>query len=233
MPRRPSAAGRLRPWPRRPMVPCLVEYAGRRPGRGAGSSVDHSQSDHDRQVGAGAADRLADDLRPVGGGLRRLRARRRQRRRRRLPGAQLQPALHARRLSRSARRQGAARLDLHLAGRARGGAAVGGDPRGQPRPVHRRRRGAVVDARPADGDAPAGHQQAQHRGPDRARRRRPRRPRARRSTSTTLRMVLVYLVGVLTLASAAVYLVDWVRHMGMGESAAGSPDGQSDERRPR
>ena len=38
----------------------------------------------------------------------------------------------------------------------------------------------------------------------------------------TLRMVLVYLVGILTIASAAVYLVDWVRHMGMGESAAGS-----------
>ena len=50
---------------------------------------------------------------------------------------------------------------------------------------------------------------------------------------TTLRMVLVYLVGILTIASAAVYLVDWVRHMGMGESAAGSPDGQSDERWPR
>ena len=50
---------------------------------------------------------------------------------------------------------------------------------------------------------------------------------------TTLRMILVYLVGTLTIASAAVYLVDWVRHMGMGESAAGSPDGQSDERWPR
>jgi cardiolipin synthase len=49
----------------------------------------------------------------------------------------------------------------------------------------------------------------------------------------TLRMVLVYLVGILTIASAAVYLVDWVRHMGMGESAAGSPDGQSDGRWPR
>ena len=49
----------------------------------------------------------------------------------------------------------------------------------------------------------------------------------------TLRMVLVYLVGILTIASAAVYLVDWVRHMGMGESAVGSPDGHSDERWPR
>ncbi len=49
----------------------------------------------------------------------------------------------------------------------------------------------------------------------------------------TLRMVLVYLVGILTIASAAVYLVDWMRHMGMGESAAGSPDGPSDERWPR
>ncbi len=48
-----------------------------------------------------------------------------------------------------------------------------------------------------------------------------------------LRMILVYLVGILTVASAAVYLVDWVRHMGMGESAAGSPDGPSDERWPR
>ena len=41
----------------------------------------------------------------------------------------------------------------------------------------------------------------------------------------TLRTLLVYLVGFLTVASAAVYLVDWVRHMGMGDSAAGSPDG--------
>ncbi len=49
----------------------------------------------------------------------------------------------------------------------------------------------------------------------------------------TLRMILVYLVGILTVASAAVYLVDWVRHMGMGESAAGSPDGSSDEPWPR
>jgi cardiolipin synthase (CMP-forming) len=50
---------------------------------------------------------------------------------------------------------------------------------------------------------------------------------------TTLRMVLVYLVGILTVASAAVYLVDWVRHMGMGESAAGSPSGSSEgDRRP-
>jgi cardiolipin synthase len=32
--------------------------------------------------------------------------------------------------------------------------------------------------------------------------------------------VLVYLVGVLTLASAAVYLYDWVRHMAAGEAAA-------------
>ena len=47
-----------------------------------------------------------------------------------------------------------------------------------------------------------------------------------------LRMILVYLVGVLTVASAAVYLVDWVRHMGMGESAAGSPDRPPDEDRP-
>jgi cardiolipin synthase (CMP-forming) len=49
----------------------------------------------------------------------------------------------------------------------------------------------------------------------------------------TLRMLLVYLVGLLTVASAAVYLVDWVRHMGMGDSAAGSPDGPHDERWPR
>ena len=43
-----------------------------------------------------------------------------------------------------------------------------------------------------------------------------------------LRTILVYLVGVLTVASAAVYLVDWVRHMGMGESAAGSPTPHDD-----
>ncbi len=39
-----------------------------------------------------------------------------------------------------------------------------------------------------------------------------------------VRMILAYLVGILTVGSAAVYLVDWVRHMGLGESAAGSPD---------
>jgi len=49
----------------------------------------------------------------------------------------------------------------------------------------------------------------------------------------TLRMILVYLVGILTIASAAVYLVDWVRHMGVGESAAGSPDEPDDRRWPR
>lgn len=48
-----------------------------------------------------------------------------------------------------------------------------------------------------------------------------------------LRTILVYLVGVLTVASAAVYLVDWVRHMGMGESAAGSPTPPHDDGRPR
>jgi cardiolipin synthase len=36
--------------------------------------------------------------------------------------------------------------------------------------------------------------------------------------------VLVYLVGVLTLASAGVYLFDWVRHMAAGEAAARSSD---------
>jgi cardiolipin synthase len=50
---------------------------------------------------------------------------------------------------------------------------------------------------------------------------------------STLRTILVYLVGVLTVASAAVYLVDWVRHMGMGESAAGSPTPPHDDGRPR
>jgi cardiolipin synthase (CMP-forming) len=49
----------------------------------------------------------------------------------------------------------------------------------------------------------------------------------------TLRTILVYLVGLLTIVSAAIYLVDWVRHMGMGESAAGSADGPNDERWPR
>ena len=49
----------------------------------------------------------------------------------------------------------------------------------------------------------------------------------------TLRVILVYLVGILTIASASVYLVDWVRHMGVGESAAGSPDEPDDRRWPR
>ncbi len=48
-----------------------------------------------------------------------------------------------------------------------------------------------------------------------------------------LRAILAYLVGTLTVASAAVYLVDWVRHMGMGESAAGSPDPPPGEGKPR
>lgn len=47
------------------------------------------------------------------------------------------------------------------------------------------------------------------------------------------RTLLVYMVGILTIASAAVYLVDWVRHMGMGESAAGSPEPPSDKSWPR
>ena len=37
-----------------------------------------------------------------------------------------------------------------------------------------------------------------------------------------LRQVLIYLVGLLTLVSAGVYLVDWVRHMSSG---SGAPDG--------
>jgi len=39
-----------------------------------------------------------------------------------------------------------------------------------------------------------------------------------------VRMVLNYVVGVLTVASAALYLVDWVKHM--GGAAAGAPLGQ-------
>lgn len=34
---------------------------------------------------------------------------------------------------------------------------------------------------------------------------------------------LIVIVGLLTVASAAVYVVDWVRHMGSGASAPGSP----------
>ena len=48
-----------------------------------------------------------------------------------------------------------------------------------------------------------------------------------------LRVLLAYLVGILTVASAAVYLVDWVRHMGLGESAAGSADRPPGEDRPQ
>ncbi len=42
----------------------------------------------------------------------------------------------------------------------------------------------------------------------------------------TLRVGLVYLVGLLTVASASVYLVDWVRHMGGGTIVAppGAPE---------
>jgi cardiolipin synthase len=42
-----------------------------------------------------------------------------------------------------------------------------------------------------------------------------------------LRAILAYLVGMLTVASATVYLIDWVRHM--GGSAAGSPGPPSGE----
>ena len=38
-----------------------------------------------------------------------------------------------------------------------------------------------------------------------------------------LTILLIGLVGLLTIGSAAVYVVDWVRHMGTGASAAGSP----------
>jgi cardiolipin synthase len=48
-----------------------------------------------------------------------------------------------------------------------------------------------------------------------------------------VRTILVYLVGMLTIASAAIYRVDWVRHMAAGETAAGTPDGPQDGRWPR
>lgn len=40
--------------------------------------------------------------------------------------------------------------------------------------------------------------------------------------------VLVVTVGLLTLASAALYVVDWVRHMGTGASAPGAPPSTTD-----
>jgi cardiolipin synthase len=47
-----------------------------------------------------------------------------------------------------------------------------------------------------------------------------------------LSTALVYIVAALTVASAAIYLVEWVRHMGAGE-AASSPTGATMPSRPR
>jgi len=48
----------------------------------------------------------------------------------------------------------------------------------------------------------------------------------------TLSMTLVYIVATLTVASAAIYLVEWVRHMGAGEAASSGP-GSGNPQRPR
>jgi cardiolipin synthase len=45
---------------------------------------------------------------------------------------------------------------------------------------------------------------------------------------TYLTKVLIGVVGVLTLASAAIYVVDWVRHMGGDATAPGSPPPEAD-----
>jgi cardiolipin synthase len=37
---------------------------------------------------------------------------------------------------------------------------------------------------------------------------------------TSVRTVLIYGVGILTVASAAIYLTGWVRHMAAGEAAS-------------
>jgi len=44
------------------------------------------------------------------------------------------------------------------------------------------------------------------------------------------RTILVYVVAVLTTASAAIYLVDWVRHMGATEAASVDTSGGSRDR---
>ncbi|HMN87732.1 MAG TPA: CDP-alcohol phosphatidyltransferase family protein [Bauldia sp.] len=43
---------------------------------------------------------------------------------------------------------------------------------------------------------------------------------------TMFRLAMIYIVGLLTIASALVYVVDWVRHMG----AAGAPEGGAAEK---
>ena len=47
------------------------------------------------------------------------------------------------------------------------------------------------------------------------------------------REILVYLVAFLTVVSAAIYLVEWVRHMGAGEAASIDTTGGPRERAPR
>ncbi|HVZ15147.1 MAG TPA: CDP-alcohol phosphatidyltransferase family protein [Bauldia sp.] len=47
-----------------------------------------------------------------------------------------------------------------------------------------------------------------------------------------LQPVLVYAVAVLTVASAAMYLVDWIRHMGTTEAASSPPSGDGARKTP-
>ena len=124
------------------------------------------------------------------------------------------------RLSRSARRQAADRLDFRRP-RRQGRAAVVARHRGRlARYPDRHGRRAVLGARQPRAHQPALGQQGEHGGSDRARSHRPGRRRLR-PRAGNLRILLVWITGVLTMASLAAYLRAWLRHMSGYESEEG------------
>ena len=105
-----------------------------------GLTFEYSESHYAGAHPAGARRGLGDRVEPDADRLPAVRRGGRQRRGRRLPRQALRHGERARRLSRSARRQGADRLDLRLARDRRRDAALARDPGGVARHADRRRR---------------------------------------------------------------------------------------------
>ncbi len=142
-----------------------------------------------------------------------LRAGRRLRRRGRLHRQAVRTLDRTRRLSRSAGRQAVDRFDLRRAGRAGRAAVVARDRRRLARYPDRRRRHALVAARQA------GAHQLRWPSAKPIRWRRSCWPASCSADDgfglglETLRIGLVWVAGVLTIASLAAYLRAWLRHM--------------------
>ena len=149
--------------------------------------LEYSEPHYAGAHSAGADRGLGDRVRRDVDRLRAVPGRRRQRRRRRLSRQALPHDHRARRLSRSARRQGADRLDLSHPRHQWIYPALAGDPGGVARHLDRRRHHAVMgDRQPAQDQAAAGLQ-AQHRGADRVRLRGARLARLRYRGATRSR----------------------------------------------